>query len=254
MIQTKPRISLLHATYRRVGGPLEIRDAWLGQAADPDSVEYLVSMDADDLATVALTEGLPRLVNPGGEGEVTAVRNWNAAASAAQGDLLVVIADDLFPPQGWDRALIEIIGRLNPSRTPFVVKVADSPKLGDILLRHPVASRAFYNRFGLFSPSYRGVYCDDDFTARAYWNSVILDGRSLQLEHRHPDLTERVAFSESHDRLNRRDEVRARRSPVPGGVVAAETNGQTTARADRLSPEPDPLGTCHRPTQIAGLL
>ena len=201
-----PRISLLHATYKRLGGPLEVRDAWISRAADPASIEYVVSMDADDLRTVALTEGIPRHVNPAGDGQVTAVRNWNAAAAAAQGDLLVVIADDLFPPPGWDRDLLQMIGRLDPNRTPFVVKLADAPWPGDILLRHPVISRAYYRKFGLFSPSYRGVYCDNDFTARAYWRSVILDGRSLQLEHRHPDLTDAVAPSESHDRLNRRDE------------------------------------------------
>jgi hypothetical protein len=137
---------------------------------------------------------------------VTAVRNWNAAAAAAEGDLLVVIADDLFPPPGWDQALIEMTGRLDPTRTPFVVKVADSPRPADVLLRHPVVSRAFYTRFGLFSPAYRGVYCDNDFTTRAFWRSVILDGRSLRLEHRHPALTDTVAPSESHDRMNRHDE------------------------------------------------
>src|SRR5882724_9650615 len=112
MMQGRPRISLLHATYKRVGGPAEVRDAWLDRAVDPDSIEYVLSMDADDLATVAVTEGLPRLVNPPQGGAVTAVRNWNAAAAAANGDLLVVIADDLFPPHGWDRTLLETIGGL----------------------------------------------------------------------------------------------------------------------------------------------
>jgi hypothetical protein len=206
MMRGNPRISLLHATYKRAGGPLEVREAWLARAADPDSVEYLLSMDGDDSATVALTEGLLRVVNPPWPGVVTAVRNWNAAAAAATGDLLVVIADDLFPPQGWDQALIDMIGRLDPAQTPFVVKVADDPRPGDVLLRHPVVSRAYYTRFGLFSPSYRGVYCDDDFTTRAFWSSVILDGRSLQLEHRHPGKTGAVARSESQDRLNQREE------------------------------------------------
>ena len=98
-------------------------------------------------------------------------------------DLAAIYRD----PQTWDRALIEMIGSLNPARTPFVVKVTDSTdRIRLLLMRHPVASRAFYTRFGLFSDSYSGVYCDDDFTARAYWHSVILDGRSLQLEHGHP--------------------------------------------------------------------
>lgn len=201
-----PRISLLHATYKRVGGPLEVRDAWLDRAVWPDAIEYVLSMDEDDRATVALTAGVPRLVNPAGNGAVTAVRNWNVAAAAAKGDLLVVIADDLFPPPGWDRALIETTGPLNPLRTPFVVKVGDSPRPNDVLLRHPVVSRAFYDKFGLFSPAYRGVYCDTDLTRRAFWNSVILDGRSLQVEHRHPVLSDRVVPSESHEHMNRCEE------------------------------------------------
>ena len=194
-------ISLLHATYRRLGGPLEVRDAWLRRAVSPESVEYVVSMDPDDSETLALTEGVPRLVNEPWPGAVTAVRNWNAAAAAAKGDLLFVIADDLFPPHGWDRTLIDMIGRLDPNRTPFAVKVSDSPE-ATAKMRHPVLSRAFYAKFGLFSPSYRGVYCDNDFTARAFWRSVILDGRSLELEH---DLADRQArpSSESQAHLNR---------------------------------------------------
>ena len=204
----RPQISLLHATWRRTGGPLEVRDAWLGRAADPASIEYLLSMDEDDITTVALTEGLPRLVNPCAGGGVTAVRNWNAAAAVSHGDLLVVIADDLFPAHGWDRTLLDIIGGLDPCRTAFAVKVADAPRPGDtrLLLRHPVISRAFYRKFGLFSPDFRGVYCDDDFTTRAFWRSAILDGRSMQLEHRHPGPSDEVASSESYERLNRREE------------------------------------------------
>ena len=73
-------------------------------------------------------------------------------------------------------------------------------------LDSPVISRAFYRRFGLFSPSYRGLDSDNDFTTRAYWRSVILDGRSLRLDHRHPTVSDWVSPSESHRRMNRLDE------------------------------------------------
>jgi hypothetical protein len=204
----RPRISLLHATFKRLGGPFEVRDAWLGRAVDPGSIEYIVSMDADDSTTVLLTEGITRFINPPMGGAVTAVRNWNAAAAASQGDLLVVIADDLFPPYAWDRTLLEMVGRLNPHRTPFAVNVSDAAAPHDVrvLLRHPIISRAFYNKFGLFSPSYRGVYCDGDFTARAFWRSVILDGRALRLEHRRPTPNEEFASAESQLRISRREE------------------------------------------------
>ena len=77
--------------------------------------------------------------------------------------------------------------------TRFAVKLADSPTKNDTLLRHPVVSHAFYARHGLFSPSYDGLYCDKDLTTRAFWRAVILDGRSLALEHSHPSLDPRVA-------------------------------------------------------------
>lgn len=199
----RPRISLLHATYRRAGGPLEVRDAWLSRAVNPEAVEYLLSMDADDATSVALTEGLPRVVNPAWPGVVTAVRNWNAAAAAARGDLLVVVADDLFPPPGWDQTLLGMVDGFDARRLPFAVKVCDDPRPADVLVRHPVVSRAFYDRFGLFSPVYRGVYCDDDFTTRAFWRATILDGRSLRLEHCRPRGNRP---SDSRARMNRREE------------------------------------------------
>jgi len=194
------KISLLHATYHREAGPLELKECWLERADRADLVEYILAMDADDEATVKETEGHLRVVGPTGHGRVTSVRNWNAAAAVATGELLMVIADDLFPPQGWDTALVEMIEPLNPARTPFAMKVTDSRQEGALLLRHPVISKAFYARHGLFSDLYDGVYCDYDITMRGFWRSVILDGRSLTFEHRHPPLNALV--SESHRRVN----------------------------------------------------
>src|SRR5687767_14490201 len=124
----RPTISLLHATFHRQGGPLEIKDAWLASADHPERVEYIFAMDADDIATVGRTEGHHRVVSPAGDGRVTSVRNWNAAAALATGDLLMVIADDLFPAPGWDTALLSLIGPLDPSVVSYTVKVGDSPE------------------------------------------------------------------------------------------------------------------------------
>jgi hypothetical protein len=159
-------------------------------------------MDADDHETIERTEGYHRVVNEPLEGRVTSVRNWNAAAAASTADVLVVVADDLFPPQGWDTALRSVIGRLDPRQTAFAIKVTDDPERGDALMRHPVVSRAFYEEFGLFAPQFDGVCCDDDITRRAFWRSVIVDGRELVLDHRHPTLVAGTVGSESHERIN----------------------------------------------------
>lgn len=196
------RISLLHATYHRERGPLALRDAWLGLAEHPESIDYVVAMDSDDTRAIAETEGLVRAVSTATPVSVTSVRNWNAAAALATGDLLFVIADDLYPPAGWDTTLAQIIRGLDPTTTHFAVKATDDPDDQRLLLRHPVVSRAFYAEFGLFTPEFRGVYCDDDITQRALWRSRIIDGRRLVLYHRHPALDTSVPASASHNRVN----------------------------------------------------
>lgn len=200
------RISLLHATHHRDGGPLALRDTWVVRADSPDRIEYVVAMDSDDTRAIAETAGMLCVVSPATPGSVTSVRNWNAAAAIATGDLLVVIADDLFPPPGWDTALQNVIRGLDPTTTHFAVKATDAPDDQRLLLRHPVISRAFYAEFGLFNAAFRGVYCDDDLTQRALWRSRIIDGRHLVLDHRHPSLDPSVPRSSSHNLVNTQDE------------------------------------------------
>ena len=114
----------------------------------------------------------------------------------------MVIADDLFPPQGWDTALLDLITALDPEDVAFAVNVSDSSDESEVLLRHPVVSRAFYQQHGLFNEVYRGVYCDDDITRRAFWRAAILDGRSIVLEHQHPSIDMTVERSDSQSRIN----------------------------------------------------
>lgn len=199
-------ISLLHATYFRPGGPLPVRDSWLAQATDKDRIEYIVALDDSDLEAVARTEGCRRVVSPS-SATVTAVRNWNAAAAEATGQLLVVIADDLVPGNGWDADLWRICSDADPAVHPFAIKVTDAPEQPrDTLLRHPVVSRAFYDCFGLFDDRYRGVYCDDDITLRAFWRAAIIDGRSIAFRHVHPSRDADVARSTSQTRINDHNE------------------------------------------------
>ena len=196
-----PTIALLHATYHRPGGVGPLRDAWLGRADRADLVDYIVAMDGDDPA-VRDTAGWHRVVGPPSDGTVSAVRNWNAAAAASSADLLVVLADDLFPEPGWDTTLRRMLDGWDPQAVAYAVKITDSPDPDDALLRHPIVSRRFYVTSGLFAPQLRGVYCDDEITRRAYWRALILDGRRLAFDHAHPTLTGQVETT-SHHLVNR---------------------------------------------------
>jgi len=163
-------------------------------------------MDSDDDESIRATQETHRCI-PGPSGTYsTAVRNWNAAAAISANDVLFVIADDLRPPPSWDTQLCEILGDNDPQQQTFAVKIRDSPDPNDFLLRHPVISRLFFNQYGLFDNEFHGVYCDNDISLRAYWKSVILDGRGIHFEHEHPATNHSLVMTESHIKMNRSEE------------------------------------------------
>jgi hypothetical protein len=133
---------------------------------------------------------------------VTAVRNWNAAGSRARGDLLVVIADDLMPCPRWDEQLDEVLRSLDAARTPIVVKVSDTDGDDDNLIRHPVVSRCFYERYGLWESGYEGHYVDHDFFQTAHRQGVVIDGRAIRLMHRNPAYGAEDPPTESQRRIS----------------------------------------------------
>ena len=154
------RISLLHATYKAGTPAVLVRNTWIQTADAPDSVEHIFALDADDLPSLRATEPYRRVVNPPSPDRISAVRNWNSAAAVARGDLLFAIADDLLPPPHWDSTLRSVVGSLEARTFSFAICVAQRAQ-DPTHLRHPIVSRRFYTRFGLLSPEYTGMYCDD---------------------------------------------------------------------------------------------
>lgn len=194
-------MSLLHATYHRPGGPLPVVDAWAEAAHSPELVEHVVALDDDDQLALEATASSLRVVSPASE-QITAVRNWNAAAAVASGDILIVISDDLVPRPGWDATLSQVVSCFDARATSFAVKCADSTLQDDVLLRHPVISRRFYEELGLFAPRFRGVFCDDDITTRAFWHAGLVDGRSVVFDHLHPSKMQGHDATLSHAKIN----------------------------------------------------
>lgn len=205
--QSSIEISLLHATYRAGQAAVANRNHWLELARHPNLIEHIFAFNADDEVSLATPEICNSgLALPATPGRVTAVRNWNAAASAAGGSILVVIADDLLPGAAeWDESLRYIIGCLDPLLSSFVVKVQDSNRRDDHLIRHPIISRAYLRRYGLFNPVYRGIGADNDFTFSAHCRGLVVDGRDLVFEHRHPTMG--ATPSESHHSISSSDEL-----------------------------------------------
>lgn len=182
-----PVISLLHAARGRPERGVATRAAWMRFASDPRRVEHIFAFAVDDTETGALlaryqhttsAAGLHRRV--GGN----AVANWNAAAAASRGKILVCIADDLEPCPAWDD---EILARLDPD-APAVLAAPDGIRNSGELLCHPILTRAYYERFGyVFHPDYRGVYCDNEFTDVARCEGAVIDAPEARVyRHLHP--------------------------------------------------------------------
>lgn len=232
-------VSLLHATYRSGARAIDVRNTWLERADRPADVEHIFGLDDDDLISVEATAGYRRVVSPGLSGRVTAVRNWNAAALSATGELLFVIADDLLPPASWDSQLRELVSAVDPACHAFAIKLSDGADPNEVWLRHPIVTRKFYTLYGLFSSEFAGLYCDNDITLRAFWKAAILDGRNIRLEHLHPTMDAGVAPSSSQRRMATEQEFEA-------GLRVFERRWSRWRRAVRCSAVPARAGMAVR--------
>ena len=177
------KISLLHATRNTPARALITKQIWIERAKNPENVEHIFGIQADDTDSHLAfgEEDVANSVIPP-DWASSSVANWNAAAAVSTGDILVVIADDLTPPQGWD----EQLQNLPDGDKIWACYVPDTLRQ-DGLMCHPVLSRALYNKRGyVFHPDYYGVFCDNDFSVRTALESTILQIPGLKWQHDHP--------------------------------------------------------------------
>jgi len=177
------KITLLHATRATPERALKTKSIWLKRASNPQNVEHIFGIQADDKSSFDLLKNENiAITSPPPKWASSSVSNWNAAAALSTGDILVVIADDLTPPDGWD----EQLQKLPEGNKKWACYVPDTFR-DDGLMCHPVLSRALYNKRGyIFHPNYYGVFCDNDFSARSLLEATILQVTGLKWQHDHP--------------------------------------------------------------------
>ena len=180
------QISLIHATRANPERALITAHHWFARATNPERVRHVFGVQADDTESLRafVAEGFDYVTTPPPPAWASSsVANWNAAAIASEGDLLLMIADDLLPPPGWDVAL----DPLADIAEPVAVYVPDQLS-NDGLMRHPVINRAFLRKRGyVFDPEFYGVFCDNDFNVYcqvAGIKTLIVHG--LKFHHEHP--------------------------------------------------------------------
>ena len=178
---TIPTFSLLHATRGRTEQALSCRDAWLSSADNPRRVEHIFAVDADDKQSAQAAKQFLHVVSE----KKTCVAAWNLAALSASGRIFVQLSDDWQPFAGWDTALLAAIGKRTGE---FVVAVSDGARKDDLLCM-AICSRERWEKQGreMFSAEYESMYSDNEFSARAFADGVVIDARDkITFRHLHP--------------------------------------------------------------------
>jgi hypothetical protein len=178
-IRNGKKISLIHATRGRCKQAVDARRLWLTKAKNPDAIEHIFGLDADDPHGMFLSVHNHALTN-GSSGSVAA---WNAAAQKSCGEVLLQLSDDWNPPMHWDEILLNAIGDTSQEK---VLAIGDGSRT-DELLCMAIITRARYQKQGfMFHPEYFSVYSDDYFTQQAYADGVTIEARDIIFEHLHP--------------------------------------------------------------------
>jgi hypothetical protein len=179
-IRSGAKISLLHATRGRPAMAAAAQQKWLNRAADPDAVEHIFGLDANDPASCFLNV-FNHVYVAGTDGPVAA---WNACAAKSAGQILVQLSDDWEPPMHWDRLILDAIGDTSKSS---VLAISDGHRT-DGLLCMAILTRARYKQQGyLFHPEFFSMHSDNWFSECAFRDGVVIDARDrITFEHLHP--------------------------------------------------------------------
>jgi tetratricopeptide (TPR) repeat protein len=174
------KISLLHATRGRTLQASKTRTTWLERAKNPQGIEHVFAIDADD----EHSQPLRRFKNVMVSGQGGCVEAWNVAAHASRGEVLVQLSDDWIPPYNWDEIILKRIG---DTSKPVVLAVSDGNRK-DGLLCMAILTRARWEQQGktLFHPDFKGVFSDTWFSRSAYKDNVAIDARDVEFAHLHP--------------------------------------------------------------------
>jgi hypothetical protein len=154
---------------------------WMDHADQPP--EYILSVHERDLPALKVSNEVTLAVN---RKRYCSVDNWNRAAEVSTGAIIILNADDFFPPPHWDSELSKVVSNLDREFVVHVSTGCPDPDWEDRLITLGILSRKLYDRWGhALYPEYESMDSDVDFTERAYLEGVVIEARHLLFEHRH---------------------------------------------------------------------
>lgn len=195
-----PTFSLCHATCRLPTAWQAAARAWRENADNPLALEYILCVHENDIQRLPLTER-----DLAGQVVINhyrscSVDNWNRAAEASHGQILLTIADDWFAPLHWDSHLLSVIPDPTKEACVWVATGGNND-----LMQFSILTRPYYQRYGrIFYPEYESVFSDNDFQAQAEKDNVLLDCRKTlpEFPHKHPSF-KRGTWDDTYAKQNR---------------------------------------------------
>ena len=164
---------------------------WLSRARSPENVEYIFGLHSFDDRSVKLLAGFKHTVtDQKGPGW-----NYDTAAGAATGEIIIQSQDDCYPPDGWDDMLIAMI----PDASKPVVVFPNDGHRTDMLAVNVIQTAAYADikasrdtgENGFFHRGYTTVFPDTEHSFRAIEDTKagivqLIDARDFLLYHDHP--------------------------------------------------------------------
>lgn len=203
-----PLFSIIHATLGRPQKALAIRELWLSRAKWPEKVEYIFGLHEGDEASLRHLKGFQHTIAPQGCG---CPINYDTAAGAARGEVLIQAQDDCIPPPAWDEMLLNRIGDVTK---PVFVGVSDGHR-ADRLCVNTIMTKAYADIKkaqdpdcnGFFPRAYNAVFADTENTYRAYKDDEagvckFIEARDIIIYHDHPNFNQTVPWDATYEQEN----------------------------------------------------
>jgi len=176
------KISVIHPTRGRPKMAAESYCRRMDAISGLHNIEYIFAIDEDDESMKGWKPpGNAKMVMGKSRGPVD---GYNRALWAATGDVVAQAHDDLYPPQDWDKLIVEALGDLSLPRVLRVDDGCDANPHKPWLLTVLNGSMTWFKKCGYFYwPKYPSVFCDDDISRKAEQEGSIIDAKHIKYNH-----------------------------------------------------------------------
>lgn len=186
------KITLIHPSRGRANQAAATYRFWMERAADPENIQHILSLDADDPQLQQYKnnfevqrlagKNITILVNDND----CVVQATNRAIEHVAGDLVIYLSDDFQCPDWWDRHVVASYHKCG-SPELWLVRVDDClQKLHADVLTIPIMTKKLMNYLGYFwNPLYKSMFVDQDLFYTCKNNGWLFFEPDLKFPHIH---------------------------------------------------------------------